>query len=69
MAGKKNDYKTMMAELQALLARMQAEELEVDDAITEYERGQKLITELQNYLVVAENTVDQRKLQSRDEAE
>lgn len=69
MAKNTNDYKTMMAELQMLLMDMQSEGLDVDEAIAKYERGQKLITQLQDYLAVAENTVIKHKLQIREEIE
>lgn len=68
MAGKTQDYKTLMAELQTLLADMQSETLDVDEAITKYERGQKLIAQLQVYLESAENTITRHKLESREEA-
>lgn len=69
MAHKATDYKTMMAELQALLADMQSGELDVDEAIAKYERGQKLIAELGGYLATAENKITKHKLQSGGSAE
>ena len=46
-----------MAELQTLLADMQTGDIDVDEAIQKYERGQKLVAELQKYLETAENTI------------
>lgn len=55
------DYKSMIQELQGLLLDMQAEDLDVDEAITKYERGQKLIGELQKYLETAENKITKQQ--------
>ncbi len=55
------DYKTMMAELDRLLADMQSDNIDVDEALQKYERGQQLVGELQKYLESAENTITKRK--------
>lgn len=55
------DYKTMMAELSQLLAEMQSDDVDVDEALVKYERGQQLIHELEEYLAKAENTITKRK--------
>jgi exodeoxyribonuclease VII small subunit len=55
-----DDYKTMMQELQELLADMQDAELDVDAALERYERGQELIAKLNIYLKTAENKIIQR---------
>jgi exodeoxyribonuclease VII small subunit len=68
MARQPNNYKAMTQELQVLLADMQAEDLDVDDAIKKYERGQQLITELEEYLETAENKIIQHKLNKGSKA-
>lgn len=62
MARKKRTYAECMAELQALLASMQAETLDIDESLRQYERGQALIAELDALLRAAENTVTQHRL-------
>jgi exodeoxyribonuclease VII small subunit len=59
---KETDYRSMMAELQQLLADMQDDGLDIDAALTKYERGQKLIAELTKYLESAENKITKRTL-------
>ena len=59
---KEMDYQTMMAELQQLLADMQDDGLDIDAALTKYERGQKLIAELTKHLESAENKITKRTL-------
>ena len=62
------DYTTMMQELQSLLTEMQAEDLDVDAALEKYERGQRLIAELERYLKTAENKITQRTLDKDQQA-
>lgn len=64
MTHKEQDYKSMRAELEALLEAMQSEDLDVDGALAKYERGKQLITQLQEYLQTAENKIVRRKLGS-----
>lgn len=65
MANKDRDYKTMRTELEELLSAMQSEDLDVDEALAKYERGQQLISQLQAYLEAAENKIINRKLESK----
>ena len=58
---KQTDYKALMTELTALLGDMQAGDIAVDEALQKYARGQALISELQDYLEKAENTITTRK--------
>ena len=62
-----DDYKSMMQELQALLADMQDAELDVDAALQKYERGQELIAKLNTYLKTAENKIILRKMPKKVE--
>ena len=57
MATKKIDYKALNQELDELLLRLQAEDLDVDDAVKLYERGIAITKELEAYLEQAENTI------------
>lgn len=63
MVKTKADYQTLRAELDEVMAKLQADNLDVDEAIKLYERGLTLVKDLENYLKTAENTV--QKLKSR----
>lgn len=54
-------YKELQAELDALMARLQDDELDVDEAIKTYEAASKVITQLQKYLQTAENKLKKVK--------
>lgn len=58
---KKLDYKSLNAELDEVLAKLQAEGLDVDEAIGLYDRGIKITSELEAYLKEAENKVTKIK--------
>jgi exodeoxyribonuclease VII small subunit len=57
MATKKTDYRTLSQELDTILARLQSGELSIDEAMPAYERGMKLVKELEAYLQDAENRI------------
>jgi exodeoxyribonuclease VII small subunit len=57
MTKEKPTYRVLMAELTQLLSDMQSSELDVDQAVEKYQRGQKLIKQLSAYLVLAENQI------------
>ncbi len=61
MAKDKVEYRTMMAELTQLLADMQGDGLDVDDALAKYKRGRELIDQLTAYLDGAENKIVKRQ--------
>jgi exodeoxyribonuclease VII small subunit len=61
MAKTKPTYETLRAELDALMAELQREDLDVDEAVTQYERGLQLVKELEQYLASAENKVKELK--------
>lgn len=63
-----SDYRLMMQELSALLAAMQADDLDVDAALENYKRGTVLIGELEKYLRTAENRIVQYKLDAPERA-
>lgn len=56
---KQIDYQATHEELDALLAKLQSGELTIDDAVAAYERGMKLVTELETYLKTAENRISE----------
>lgn len=55
------DYKKVSAELDGILERLQSGELDVDEAIKQYERGMQSLQQLQTYLDTAENSVHKIK--------
>jgi exodeoxyribonuclease VII small subunit len=58
MATKKSiDYQKLNQELEQLLEAMQSGQLDIDQAIQTYKRGQEIIAELHTYLTKAENKV------------
>jgi exodeoxyribonuclease VII small subunit len=65
-AAKKPTYQELEAELNDILVWFDGDAFDVDEAVKKYERGLKLIRELEAYLGKAENTV--RELKARFEA-
>lgn len=57
----KPDYQALKTELDEVMARLQAESLDVDEALKLYERGLTLVKELEAYLETAENTIKELK--------
>ena len=57
MTSKPVDYKKLNVELDDILNRLQSGELDIDEAIKHYERGQKIVKQLQTYLKTAENKI------------
>jgi exodeoxyribonuclease VII small subunit len=43
------------------MAELQCEDLDVDEALIQYQRGLELVQQLEHYLSVAENTVTELK--------
>jgi exodeoxyribonuclease VII small subunit len=56
------DYKVLSAELDEVLGKLQAGEVDVDEAVKLYERGITITGQLEAYLKTAENKV--RKVQA-----
>lgn len=50
-------YEKLTAELDTVLAQLQGNELNVDQALKQYERGLELVKQLEAYLETAENKV------------
>jgi exodeoxyribonuclease VII small subunit len=61
----KDDYQTLSAKLEATLARLQAPDVHVDEAVKLYEEGLKLIAALEKHLRQAENKIEKLKLDSQ----
>lgn len=63
MASKKPtiDYVSLKADLDVVMAELQREDLDVDIALTQYERGLELVAQLEKYLITAENRVTELK--------
>lgn len=58
MAGKKTtDFRALNDELEQIMDKFQADDIDVDKAIGLYERAQKIIEELEVYLKGAENKI------------
>lgn len=58
---KHTNYRDLSNELDGILARLQAGELDIDEAVKLYERGMTVIEELESYLRSAENKVTKIK--------
>lgn len=57
MTQKELSYRELNNELEAILASLEANELEIDEAIKQYQRGTEIVEQLQKYLKTAENKV------------
>lgn len=59
---KSKSYKELQSALDDVMTKIQAEELDVEEAIKLYEQGEQLIKELEVYLKTAENKIKKLKL-------
>jgi exodeoxyribonuclease VII small subunit len=58
MTGKKTtNFRALNDELEQIMDKFQADDIDVDEAISLYERAQKIIEELEVYLKGAENKI------------
>lgn len=57
------DYRELSNELNDILESLQTSELDIDKAISDYERGMVIVKELDRYLKSAENKIN--KIKSR----
>jgi exodeoxyribonuclease VII small subunit len=53
------DYRKLSSELDAILGELQNGELDIDKALKQYDRGQAVIKQLNEYLKTAENKITQ----------
>lgn len=51
------DYRALNTELEAILASLESNDVEIDQAIKQYQRGSEIVAQLQAYLKTAENKV------------
>lgn len=58
---KTTDYRKLNAELETILAKLETNDLDVDEAIKQYQRGTEIVAELEKYLQTAENKVTKVK--------
>jgi exodeoxyribonuclease VII small subunit len=58
------DYQTLNRQLDDVLSKLQAPDVQVDEAVQLYEQGLKLITALETYLKQAENKIEKLKLKA-----
>jgi len=66
MAKESTDYKSLSAELDAIIESMQTADLDIEEAVTQYERGMKIIEQLATHLKTAENRVTKVKANWKD---
>jgi exodeoxyribonuclease VII small subunit len=55
------NYQALKTELEGVMDKLQAEDLDVDEALILYQRGLELVKQLDSYLKTAENTVHELK--------
>ena len=55
--GVKKDYSDMQIELNEIVNNLQSGNIDVDDAMKKYDRGQELVKEISEYLKNAENKI------------
>lgn len=55
---KELDYRAMSDELESIVADLQQDDIDVDEAMQKYERGLELIKQLEKYLKTAENKIE-----------
>lgn len=61
---KTKDYQALSLELDDVLAALQRPGIQVDEAVKLYEKGLKLIAQLEKHLDEAENTIQRLALQA-----
>lgn len=54
-------YHQLKAELDEVLARLQQDDIDIDEAMKLHEQGTKLVAELETYLKTAENKITKHK--------
>jgi exodeoxyribonuclease VII small subunit len=59
------EYQTLSEKLETVLAKLQAPDVRVDEAVKLYEEGLKLVAALEKHLKQAENKIEKLKAQSQ----
>ncbi|MEI6249299.1 MAG: exodeoxyribonuclease VII small subunit [bacterium] len=55
MSDKNLDYKKLSTELDEILDKLRSGDVDIDESITYYEKGNKIISDLEKYLKESEN--------------
>lgn len=55
---KEVNYRALSEELEEIVAAMQQDDIDIDEAMVKYERGQELIGLLETYLKSSENKIE-----------
>ncbi len=55
MSDKNLDYKKLSTELDEILDKLRSGDIDIDESITYYEKGNKIISDLEKYLKESEN--------------
>ena len=61
----KQDYQVLSEKLDDVLAKLQAPDVHVDQAVMLYEQGLRLLAALEKHLKQAENKIEKLKAQSK----
>lgn len=61
MAKKLKTYHELSVELDGIMARLQADDIDVDAALSYYEQASVLIKQLSDYLIASENKLTELK--------
>jgi exodeoxyribonuclease VII small subunit len=69
MAASKQSYKDLSAELEQVMTDLESGDLDIDQAVKCYERGLKIVRELETHLKDAENKVTELKARAIEEIE
>jgi exodeoxyribonuclease VII small subunit len=56
---KEVNYQSLQSELESILNDLQRDDIDVDQAMKQYERGLQIVKQLEDYLQSAENTVEE----------
>jgi exodeoxyribonuclease VII small subunit len=56
---KEVNYQSLQNELESILNDLQRDDIDVDQAMKQYERGLQIVKQLEDYLQSAENTVEE----------
>ncbi len=60
---KTNSYQKLSTELDDIMAQLQADDVDIEQAVKAYARGMAIVSELEKLLKAAENKVKKIKLQ------
>lgn len=55
------NYRQLNNDLEAIVDRLQIGELDIDEALKQYERGVAIVKQLQDYLKMSENKITKAK--------